>query len=614
MGARPACTGGIMSAMSDPFGARTPLDGHGLDYYRLTRLDEAGVADTARLPYTLRVLLEMALRNAGSIHVTEDDVRALANWPAPAPDTASVAFLPARVILQDFTGVPAVVDLAAMRSAMARAGRAPSGVDPLVPADLVIDHSVQVDAFGTRFAYARNIEREYERNGERYALLRWAQGAFDGFRVVPPGMGIVHQVNLEHLGRVVQVRDGVALPDTLVGTDSHTTMIDALGILGWGVGGIEAEAVMLGEPLVLPTPIVIGVEFRGALRTGVTATDLVLTLTEMLRKHGVVGKFVEFCGDGLSALSIPDRATLSNMAPEYGATASTFPVDAETLTYLEQTGRGDATALVEAYTRAQGMWRADGDATPEFSELLLLDLDAVVPSLAGPRRPQDRVPLAAAPASFRDAFPRDPSPVRLRGSALVPEGAAASTAVLDADAEIDHGAVVIAAITSCTNTSNPSVMVAAGLLARNAVERGLETKPWVKTSLAPGSRVVTEYLERAGLTASLDALRFNLVGYGCTTCIGNSGPLPDALAAAVSEHDLAVVSVLSGNRNFEGRIHPQVRASYLASPPLVVAYALAGSISIDLDAEPLGTGSDGEPVFLRDIWPTPEQVREVIAA
>src|SRR4051794_10726080 len=614
MGSRRACAGGMMSAMSDPFGARTPLPGHDLDYYRLARLDEAGVADTSRLPYTLRVLLEMALRNAGSIHVTEDDVRALANWPGPAPDTASVAFLPARVILQDFTGVPAVVDLAAMRSAMARAGRAPSGVDPLVPADLVIDHSVQVDAFGTRFAYARNIEREYERNGERYALLRWAQGAFDGFRVVPPGMGIVHQVNLEHLGRVVQVRDGVALPDTLVGTDSHTTMIDALGILGWGVGGIEAEAVMLREPLVMPTPIVIGVEFRGALRTGVTATDLVLTLTEMLRKHGVVGKFVEFSGDGLSALSIPDRATLSNMAPEYGATASTFPVDAETLRYLEQTGRGDATALVEAYTRAQGMWRSDGDATPQFSEVLVLDLDAVEPSLAGPRRPQDRVPLAAAPASFRDAFPRDPSPVRLAGSALVPADAEASTAVLEADVEIDHGAVVIAAITSCTNTSNPSVMIAAGLLARNAVERGLETKPWVKTSLAPGSRVVTDYLERAGLTESLDALRFNLVGYGCTTCIGNSGPLPDALAAAVSEHDLAVVSVLSGNRNFEGRIHPQVRASYLASPPLVVAYALAGSISVDLDTEPLGTGSDGEPVFLRDIWPTPEQVRDVIAS
>ncbi len=604
-----------MSGMSDPFGARTALPGHsGIDFFRIARLDEAGVADTSRLPYTVRVLLEMALRGAGSIHVTEEDVRALANWPAPAPDTASVAFLPARVILQDFTGVPAVVDLAAMRSAMARAGRDPAGVDPLVPADLVIDHSVQVDAFGTRFAYARNIEREYERNGERYALLRWAQGAFEGFRVVPPGMGIVHQVNLEHLGRVVQVRDGVALPDTLVGTDSHTTMIDALGILGWGVGGIEAEAVMLGEPLILPTPIVVGVEFRGALRTGVTATDLVLTLTEMLRRHGVVGKFVEFCGDGLSALSIPDRATLSNMSPEYGATAATFPVDSETLNYLRQTARGDACELVEAYCRAQGLWRTDGDPTPTFTELLVLDLDNVEPSLAGPRRPQDRVALAAAPASFSDAFPRDPNPVRLAGSALIPADATSSTAVLEADVEIDHGAVVIAAITSCTNTSNPSVMVAAGLLARKAVERGLESKPWVKTSLAPGSRVVTEYLERAGLTEALDALRFNLVGYGCTTCIGNSGPLPDALAAAVSEHDLAVVSVLSGNRNFEGRIHPQVRASYLASPPLVVAYALAGDISIDLEHEPLGTGSDGEPVYLRDIWPTAEEVRDLIAS
>ena len=605
----------MMSGMNDPFGARTALPGHpGTDFFRIARLDETGVADTSRLPYTVRVLLEMALRGAGSIHVTEEDVRALANWPAAAPDTASVAFFPARVILQDFTGVPAVVDLAAMRSAMARAGRDPAGVDPLVPADLVIDHSVQVDAFGTRFAYARNIEREYERNGERYALLRWAQGAFDGFRVVPPGMGIVHQVNLEHLGRVVQVRDGVALPDTLVGTDSHTTMINALGILGWGVGGIEAEAVMLGEPLMLPTPIVVGVEFGGALRTGVTATDLVLTLTEMLRRHGVVGKFVEFCGDGLSALSIPDRATLSNMAPEYGATAATFPVDAETLSYLLQTARGDACELVEAYSRAQGLWRSDGDATPTFTELLTLDLDAVEPSLAGPRRPQDRVTLAAAPASFSDAFPREPNPVRIVGSALIPADAASSTALLEADAELDHGAVVIAAITSCTNTSNPSVMVAAGLLARKAVERGMESKPWVKTSLAPGSRVVTAYLERAGLIDALDALRFNLVGYGCTTCIGNSGPLPDALAAAVSEHDLAVVSVLSGNRNFEGRIHPQVRASYLASPPLVVAYALAGTISIDLEHEPLGTGSDGEPVYLRDVWPTAEEVRDVIAS
>ena len=604
---------------NDPFGARAPLPGHpDLGYYRLTALDEQGVATTSRLPYTVRVLLEMLLRNAGGVHVSEADVRALANWPAPAPDGAAVPFLPARVILQDFTGVPAVVDLAAMRAAVDRAGRDASAVDPLVPADLVIDHSVQVDAFGTRFAYARNIEREYERNFERYALLRWAQSAFEGFRVVPPGMGIVHQVNLEHLGRVVQLRQdaqgAVAVPDTLVGTDSHTTMIDALGILGWGVGGIEAEAVLLGEPLVLGTPVIVGVEFRGRLRIGVTATDLVLTLTEMLRRHGVVGKFVEFCGDGLSALTVPDRATLSNMAPEYGATASTFPVDAGTLRYLDATGRGDVTDLVEAYTRAQGMFREDGDAIPDFSERLVLDLDSIEPSLAGPRRPQDRVVLSAAAASFREAYPREPNPVRVHARDLVPEGGIAATAVLEADVEVDHGSVVIAAITSCTNTSNPSVMVAAGLLARNAVERGLESQPWVKTSLAPGSRVVTDYLERAGLLDPLDRLRFNLVGYGCTTCIGNSGPLPDALSHAVAEHDLAVVSVLSGNRNFEGRIHPQVRASYLASPPLVVAYALAGTIDIDLDTDPLGTDRDGEPVYLRDLWPSPEEIEAVIDA
>ena len=604
----------------DPFGARADLDGvPGLAFYRLDRLDEAGVADTSRLPYTVRVLLEMLLRNAGGRHVSEDDVRALATWPTPSPTGASVPFLPARVILQDFTGVPAVVDLAAMRAAMARAGGDPSRVDPLVPADLVIDHSVQVDAYGSRLAYARNIEREYERNGERYALLRWAQGAFGSFRVVPPGMGIVHQVNLEHLGRVVQIReDGhgrVAVPDTLVGTDSHTTMINALGVLGWGVGGIEAEAVLLGEPLVLPTPIVVGIEFRGALQPGVTATDLVLTLTEMLRRHGVVGKFVEFCGPGISALTVPDRATLSNMAPEYGATASTFPIDAETLRFLGMTGRGDVTDLVERYAKAQGLFRTDDDPPPTFSELLTLDLDAVEPSVAGPRRPQDRVPLAAAPRSFADAYPRRPSPARLAPAALVPgDGDSASTAVLEPDVEIDHGAVVIASITSCTNTSNPSVMIAAGLLARKAVERGLEVRPWVKTSLAPGSRVVTDYLERAQLVEPLEALRFHLVGYGCTTCIGNSGPLPEPVADAVAEHDLAVCAVLSGNRNFEGRIHPQVRASYLASPPLVVAYALAGRIDLDLTTEPLGTDRDGAPVYLRDVWPSPEEIAETIEA
>jgi aconitate hydratase len=585
--------------MSDPFGARTPLPGHpGIAYYRIGSLDDAGIADTSRLPYTVRALLEILLRNAGSIHVTAADVQSLAAWPAKPAEGAAVAFLPARVILQDFTGVPAVVDLAAMRSAIARAGKDPGDVDPLVPVDLVIDHSVQVDAFGTGTAYARNIEREYERNGERYALLRWAQGAFGGFRVVPPGMGIIHQVNLEHLGRVVVLRedrDGtVAIPDTLVGTDSHTTMIDALGILGWGVGGIEAEAVMLGEPLVLQAPIVVGVEFVGALDTGVTATDLVLTLTERLRRHGVVGKFVEFCGDGLSALSVPDRATLANMAPEYGATAATFPVDAETLRFLAQTGRADACALVEAYTRAQGMWREDGAARPTFTETLTLDLSEIVPSVAGPRRPQDRHALEDAPASFR---------------ALYPDARSAG-----ADPSVSDGSVVIAAITSCTNTSNPSVMVAAGLLARNATARGLTSRPWVKTSLAPGSRVVTDYLTRAGLTEPLDALGFNLVGYGCTTCIGNSGPLPEAVDGAVREGDLAVVSVLSGNRNFEGRIHPLVKASYLASPPLVVAYAIAGSIDVDLTTEPLGTGSDGQPVYLADVWPSPEEVRDTIAA
>ncbi len=584
--------------MSDPFSARTPLPGHpGVDYFRITRLDEAGIADTSRLPYTVRVLLEILLRNAGTIHVRADDVRALARWPEPAEGEPEIAFLPARVILQDFTGVPAVVDLAAMRSAIARAGKDPAVVDPLVPVDLVIDHSVQVDAFGTGTAYARNIEREYERNGERYALLRWAQGAFGAFRVVPPGMGIIHQVNLEHLGRVIVLRqdaDGtIAIPDTLVGTDSHTTMIDALGILGWGVGGIEAEAVMLGEPLVMQTPIVVGVEFLGALRAGVTATDLVLTLTERLRRHGVVGKFVEFCGDGLSALSVPDRATLANMAPEYGATAATFPVDAETLRFLGETGRGDVCELVAAYTRAQGMWREDGAPPPSFSETLRVDLDTIVPSVAGPRRPQDRHPLGDAPASFRALYGERRSET--------------------AGQPVADGSVVIAAITSCTNTSNPSVMIAAGLLARNAVARGLSSQPWVKTSLAPGSRVVTDYLERAGLAEPLDALGFNLVGYGCTTCIGNSGPLSAAIDEAIREGDLAVVSVLSGNRNFEGRIHPLVKASYLASPPLVVAYAIAGSIDVDLTTEPLGVDTAGAPVYLADVWPTAAEIRETIA-
>jgi aconitate hydratase len=577
---------------NDLFGARASVPGMP-DLFRINRLDETGAADTQRLPHTVRILLEGLLRNAGGLHVREEDVLALAHWPEAPGAGKRVPFFPARVLLQDFTGVPAVVDLAAMRAAMARAGRDPARVDPLVPCDLVIDHSVQVDQAGSLHAYAHNIEREYERNGERYLLLRWAQGAFGSFRVVPPGMGIVHQVNLEHLGQVVAIRDGVAVPDTLVGTDSHTTMINGLGVLGFGVGGIEAEAVMLGEPLELGTPSVVGVRLTGSLHEGVTATDLVLTLTELLRKHGVVGRFVEFCGDGLSALSLADRATLSNMSPEYGATAALFPVDDEVLRYLRATGRGERVPLVDAHSKEQGLFRRDGDPTPTFSTLVELDLDGVAPSLAGPRRPQDRVPLADVPASFTAAYP--------------PRTSANGKAVHDGD-------VVIAAITSCTNTSNPSVMVAAGLLARNAVARGLEAAPHVKTSLAPGSRVVTDYLAAAGLQEPLDALGFQLVGYGCTTCIGNSGPLSDEISQAVRDDELAVCAVLSGNRNFEGRIHPLVRASYLASPPLVVAYALAGSISVDLEHEPLGTDGDGADVYLRDLWPSSAEVRDAIEA
>ncbi|HYX87163.1 MAG TPA: aconitate hydratase AcnA [Gaiellales bacterium] len=570
---------------SDPLGARAALDS-GEAFHRIE-----AVADPSRLPYTICVLLENLIRRAGSEHVSEADVRALAAWPEPAPD-AQLAFMPARVIMQDLTGVPAVVDLAAMRSAVARRGGDPGRVDPLVPVDLVIDHSVQVDAFGSGMAYERNIEREYERNGERYALLRWAQGAFRNFRVVPPGMGIVHQVNLEYLGRVVEVRDGVAIPDTLVGTDSHTTMINALGVLGWGVGGIEAEAVMLGQPMYLTQPVVVGVRLEGALRTGVTATDLVLTMTERLRKHGVVGKFIELYGPGLGALTIADRATISNMSPEFGATASTFPVDGQTLRYLADTGRSpERVALVERYTKEQGLFRSGDEPEPVYSEKLDFDLSEVEPSLAGPRRPQDRVSLPRVGESFSDAFG---APQRNGG-------------------HLGHGSVVISAITSCTNTSNPALMVAAGLVARKAVERGLETKPWVKTSLAPGSRVVIGYLRRAGLMEPLQSLRFDLVGFGCTTCIGNSGPLPDDVAEAIERDDLKVAAVLSGNRNFEARIHPAVRANYLASPPLVVAYALAGSVNTDLTTEPLGQGSDG-PVYLRDVWPTADEVEEALAA
>ena len=571
--------------------ARRPMETSegAVDIYRLDHLVERGVvADLGRLPHTVKILLENLLRRAGTSSVADADITALAAWPGPA---GNIAFMPGRVLMQDFTGVPAVVDLAAMRSATARAGGDPAKINPLIPTDLIIDHSVQVDFFRSAEAYEANIEREYGRNGERYAFLRWAQGAFRGLRVAPPGAGICHQVNLEHLGTVVSVLDGVAYPDTVVGTDSHTTMINGLGILGWGVGGIEAEAAMLGQPMFMPQPVVLGVRMTGSLPAGTTATDLVLTLTQMLRARGVVGKFVEFFGEGLSTLSVADRATLSNMCPEYGATAAYFPVDHQTLAFLRFTKRN--ADLVETYTKAQGLFRTDSDPDPEFSEVIGLDLSAIEPSLAGPTRPQDRVALSGVWGSFTERF----------GDRRADQG----------DAHVRDGSVVIAAITSCTNTSNPTVMLAAALLAKNAVQAGIDVQPWVKTSLAPGSRVVTDYLDRAGLTPYLDKLGFALVGYGCTTCIGNSGPLPAEVAAAVDQRGLNVAAVLSGNRNFEGRVHPQVRASYLASPPLVVAYALAGRLDIDLSTEPLGHGPNG-PVMLADIWPSAEEVAEKVAS
>jgi len=587
-------------ATRDPFGTRAAL-GPGLpDVFRLAALD--GGPDLARTPVTVKILLENVLRHAGRGPVAEGDVRILGAWRPASGVEAEIPFLPARVILQDFTGVPAVVDLAAMRDAMAGLGGDPARVNPLVPADLVIDHSVQVDRFGTADAFAFNVAREYERNGERYQLLRWAQRAFRGLRVVPPGTGIVHQVNLEFLATVVTTAelDGapVAFPDTLVGTDSHTTMVNALGVLGYGVGGIEAEAVLLGQPLYQPVPRVVGVRLAGELPRGATATDLVLVVTERLRKLGVVGSFVEFAGDGLAGLPLPDRATISNMSPEFGATATLFPIDDETLAYLRLTGRSpELVALVERYAKEQGLWREPGPG-PDFDEAVELDLAAVEPSLAGPRRPQDRVPLPATRASFEAAYP----------GILPPPGAPAA-----AVGDVRNGSVVIAAITSCTNTSNPTVMVGAGLLAKKAVERGLRVRPTVKTSLAPGSRAVTAYLERAGLTGPLAALGFALAGYGCTTCIGNSGPLDEGVARQVEEQGLVAAAVLSGNRNFEGRIHPLARASYLASPPLVVAFALAGRIDVDLTREPLGIGDDGRPVFLADVWPAPEEIRAAIA-
>jgi aconitate hydratase len=624
----------------DPFGARASLEAGGakVSYFALDALQQQGVTQLEHLPMTIKVLLEGLLRLAGTRFASEDDVVFLSGWGAKPLEDREFAFSPARVILQDFTGVPAVVDLAAMRSAIARAGGNPRDVDPLVPVDLVIDHSVQVDAFGGLGSYGFNVEREYERNAERYSLLRWAQQAFAGFRVVPPGMGIVHQVNLEYLAKVVQVVDSaegpVAIPDSLVGTDSHTPMVNGLSVLGWGVGGIEAEAALLGQPLPMLTPKVVGFRFSGALGTGVTATDLVLTVTEILRKHGVVGKFVEFYGDGLSGLTVADRATLSNMSPEFGATASLWPVDDQTLAYLRLTGRDDELIeLVERYAKTQGMYRTEDTPDPQFTETLELDLASVVPSVAGPRRPQDRSPLDKVWKSFTSVYSEElkngNGGVEIAVANLVAEGGNAQgfdpthehpedsaephTETSDA-VSLRHGSVVIAAITSCTNTSNPPVMLAAGLLAKKAAERGLRAKPWVKTSLAPGSRVVTDYLQNAGLMEHLEKLGFFVVGYGCTTCIGNSGPLPEAVSTAVDENDLAVVSVLSGNRNFEGRIHPQVKASYLASPPLVVAFSLAGTVDIDLGSDPLGRDQDGNDVYLKDIWPSSDEIEAALVS
>jgi aconitate hydratase len=662
---------------NDPFGARTTLETGSADVelYSLKTLDENVDGDVFSLPFSIRVMLESLLRNAGGKFVSKEDVEELAGWPESVG--SELAYLPARVVMQDFTGVPAVVDLAAMRSAMESVGGDPGKINPLVPTDLVIDHSVQVDAFGSPMALQFNAEREFERNRERYEFLKWGQQAFDNFSVVPPATGIIHQVNLEYLAKGVVVKDGVAMPDTLVGTDSHTTMINGLGVLGWGVGGIEAEAVTLGQPYYMLVPQVIGFKLTGALQEGVTATDLVLTVTQMLRSHGVVGKFVEFYGDGLSKLSLPDRATIANMSPEFGATCTFFPVDIETLRYLRGTGRDeDLVDLVEAYSKDQGLWRTDETPEPRFSEILDLDLESVEASLAGPRRPQDRVALDDMQPSFRQAlaemvdpdhpllgngredaydraeeesfpasdvpnpdvhttddtesFPASDTPAGASGVSNEgredptsgggpgngkPEAGPSGAITVTVDGEelyLRHGSAVIAAITSCTNTSNPSVMMGAGLLARKAVEKGLSVAPHVKTSLAPGSKVVTEYLQTSGLLDPLEKLKFDVVGYGCTTCIGNSGPLAEEISTAVEENDLVVAAVLSGNRNFEGRINPDVRANYLASPPLVVAYALAGTVDIDLSRDPLGEDEGGNPVYLQDIWPSQEEVAREI--
>ncbi len=668
-------------ASKDSFGAKDTLDVDGTSYtiFRLDQVTGEGL-DVDSLPFSLKVLLENLLRTEDGSNITEDDIKALAGWDADADPDTEIQFTPARVIMQDFTGVPCVVDLATMREAMEELGGDASKINPLAPAEMVIDHSVIADVFGTPEAFERNVEIEYERNGERYQFLRWGQGAFDDFKVVPPGTGIVHQVNIEHLARVVFTRDVdgdlQAYPDTLVGTDSHTTMVNGIGVVGWGVGGIEAEAAMLGQPVSMLIPRVVGFKLSGELPEGSTATDLVLTITEMLREHGVVGKFVEFYGDGVGALPLANRATIGNMSPEFGSTIAVFPVDEETIKYLELTGRSEEQLkLVEAYAKEQGLWHdpsAEGYVEPRYSERLELDLGDVVPSLAGPKRPQDRVAVTDAKEAFRsslsdyvegddegepeggsdkpgvpaqetpdeaehskvdeasdDSFPSSDAPSHSEngnGSGVPedwrkrpagsPDGRPSNpaTVTLDdgAEFEVDHGAVVIAAITSCTNTSNPSVMMGAALLAKNAVEKGLQRKPWVKTSLAPGSKVVSDYFEKAELTPYLDKLGFNLVGYGCTTCIGNSGPLIPEVSDAVNENDLAVVSVLSGNRNFEGRINPDVKMNYLASPPLVVAYALAGSMDVDLFNDALGQDEDGNDVFLKDIWPSPQDVQEVI--
>ncbi|HVG84129.1 MAG TPA: aconitate hydratase AcnA [Vicinamibacterales bacterium] len=605
----------------DSFKTRTALTvgAETFHYYSLTALARAGFTGVERLPYSLKILLENLLRREDDAFVKGDDIRALASWDLRAPGQKEISFMPARVLLQDFTGVPCVVDLAAMRDGIVALGGDPDKVNPLQPVELVIDHSVQVDHFGTGNAMELNADLEYQRNRERYVFLRWGQTAFRNFRVVPPETGIVHQVNIEYLARVIcrDEQDGgiVAYPDTVFGTDSHTTMVNGLGVVGWGVGGIEAEAAMLGQPSSMLIPPVLGYRLIGRLPEGATATDLVLTITEALRKKGVVGQFVEFYGPGLAHLTIADRVTLGNMCPEYGATVAIFPIDEMTLDYLRLTGRDDAqVALVDAYARAQGLFRAEGTPDAVYTESLELDLGTVEPSLAGPRRPQDRVSLTRAKASFASSLEDlkrgvKPSTSAAHGAA---GGGTGGTAALAVQTQLEHGSVVIAAITSCTNTSNPSVMIGAGLVAKKAVERGLTRQPWVKTSLAPGSKVVTDYLKKSGLDTYLDQLGFNLVGYGCTTCIGNSGPLPEEVSAEIRDRGLVVASVLSGNRNFEGRIQQEVRANYLASPPLVVAYALAGTMNVDLTTEPLGTGRDGQPVFMKDLWPTEHEIQQTM--